>query len=254
MWADSRDALTDLDLSNRSRILDVGCGTGELTRVLTSETAAEVVGVDADQRLLEVADKQVPAVAGDALRLPIRDDSVDLVVCQALLINLPEPVAALTEFNRVSTGLVAAIEPNNAAVSVDSTVNSEVDLESQVREAYLRGVNTDVTLGDQVAPLFDRAGIEPISTRQYNHQKRTEPPYSENALRSARRKASGDGLADHEAELRRGVVGETTYDDLRRAWREMGRDVITQMREKSYERVETVPFTVTVGRVADDTA
>ena len=254
MWAGSRDALADLDLSNRERILDVGCGTGELTRVLASESDAnaEVVGVDADRRLLDVSSESVPAVAGDALRLPFADDSVDCVVCQALLINLPEPAAALREFARVSTDLVAAIEPNNAAVSVDSTVDSEIELESRVREAYLRGVNTDVALGEQVESLFDDVGIKPLSTRQYDHEKRTEPPYSKDALRSAKRKASGEGLADHEAELRRGVAGEATYDTLRRAWREMGREVIEQMQDESYERVETVPFTVTVGQVDND--
>ena len=254
MWADSRDALADLDLPNRRRVLDVGCGTGELTRVLASESAddAEIVGVDADRRLLDVASDHVPCVAGDALDLPFADDSVDCVVCQALLINLPEPAAALREFARVSTDLVAAIEPNNAAVSVDSTVDSEIDLEARVREAYLRGVDTDVALGEQVESLFEAAGIEPLSTRQYDHEKRTEPPYSEDALRSAKRKASGEGLADHETELRRGVAGEATYDTLRRAWREMGREVIGQMQTDDYERVETVPFTVTVGQVDSD--
>ena len=255
MWADSRAALADLDLANRQRVLDVGCGTGKLTRVLASEsTDTEVVGVDADRRLLNIASNHVPTVAGDALRLPVADDSVDLVVCQALLINLPEPTAALREFARVSTDLVAAIEPNNAAVSVDSTVDSEVELESRVREAYLQGVETDVALGEQVESLFAETGIDPLSTRQYNHEKRTEPPYSEDALRSAKRKASGEGLADHETELRRGINDEATYDTLRRAWREMGRDVIEQMQDESYERVETVPFTVTVGQVKSESS
>jgi len=255
MWADSRDALTDLNLLDRKRILDLGCGTGELTRVLAAESAdanAEVIGVDADRRLLDVASNHVSTVAGDALRLPFADDSVDLVVCQALLINLPEPAAALREFARVSTDLVAAIEPNNAAVSVDSTVDNEIDLEARVREAYLRGVDTDVALGEQVEALFDEVGIAPISTRQYDHEKRTEPPYSEDALRSAKQKASGEGLADHETELRRGVADGATYDTLRRAWREMGREVIKQMQAESYERVETVPFTVTVGQADSD--
>jgi len=253
MWADSRAALADLDLPNRQRVLDVGCGTGELTRVIATESAdAEVIGVDADRRLLDVASDHIDCVAGDALGLPFADDSVDLVVCQALLINLPEPAAAIREFARVSTDLVAAIEPNNAAVSVDSTVDSEVDLEARVREAYLQGVDTDVALGEGVESVFEAAGIEPLSTRQYDHEKRTEPPYSDDALRSAKRKASGEGIADHEAELRRGLDEEgdgATYDTLRRAWREMGREVIAQMQTDDYERVETVPFTVTVGQV-----
>ena len=256
MWADSRKALVDLDLAGRTRILDVGCGTGELTRVLAEESTdgdeppAEVVGCDADGDLLNVASEHVPAVAGDALRLPFKNDSFDLVVCQALLINLPDPAAALREFARVSSDLVAAVEPNNAEVSVDSTVSAEVDLETRVREAYLRGVETDVALGDRVEALFEEAGIEVVSTRRYRHEKRTEPPYSETALTDAARKASGAGLADHEAELRRGMAGRaSSYDDLRREWREMGRQVVDEMQAGDYERVEHVPFDVTVGRV-----
>ena len=252
MWADSREPLVDLDLSNRTRILDVGCGTGELTRVLADEAGSdtELVGCDADRDLLTVATDYVPAVTGDALRLPFNDDSFDLVVCQALLINLTEPVAALCEFARVSSRLVAAIEPNNAAVSVDSTVDREVELDARVRDAYLDGVETDVALGEQVEQLFTEAEIEPLSTRRYIHEKRTEPPYSETALKSATRKASGAGLADSKQELQAGLAdSETSYDELRAAWREMGRTVIDQMQAETYERVERVPFDVTVGRL-----
>ena len=253
MWADSREALVDLALDSRSRILDVGCGTGELTRVLAEESAGKVVGCDVDTDLLTVANEYVSAVAGDALRLPFEDDSFDLVVCQALLINLPEPAAALEEFARASSELVATVEPNNAAVSVDSTVSAEVDLEPRVREAFLRGVETDVALGDRVETLFEKAGLDVVSTHHYHHEKRTEPPYSEPALTDAARKASGAGLADHEAELRRGMDGrDSTYDDLRREWREMGRQVVDEIQAGEYERVETVPFDVTVGRVESE--
>ena len=252
MWADSRAALVDLNLQSRTGILDVGCGTGELTRVLAADSDAAVIGCDVDADLLQVATDYVPAVTGDAVRLPFKDDSVDLVVCQALLINLPEPAAAVREFARVSSDLVAAIEPNNAEVSVDSTVDSEVELDATVREAYLDGVETDVALGEQVGGLFEAAGIEPLSTRRYIHEKRTEPPYSETALKSATRKASGAGLADSKRELQAGLAGtETSYDELRAAWREMGRTVIDQMQAETYERVERVPFDVTVGRVSE---
>jgi SAM-dependent methyltransferase len=252
MWADSREALSDLSLSDRERAVDVGCGTGELTRVLDEETPGEVVSVDADTDLLAVARAEtgLPVLAGDATRLPFPDDVADLVVCQALLINLPDPAAGVREFTRVSSDLVAAVEPNNAEVGVDSTVGREVTLERTVREAFLEGVETDVALGEGVSEAFRAAGLEGISTRRYFHEKRIEPPYDEVALEDAARKASGAGLADHEAELRR-VLGDDAYDELRAEWREMGRAVVEAMQAEEYRRAEVVPFDVTVGQVPD---
>lgn len=255
MWADSRQALTDCSLGDRQRVLDVGCGTGELTAVLAEEAPqASVVGADADRDLLAVArdnfaDRQQTAsfLSGDATRLPFRDDHFDLVVCQALLVNLPDPVAALREFARVSADLVAAVEPDNADVAVSSTVETESELEATARRAFIDGVGTDVTTAS-VGDSFDAASLTTLSTRRYYHEKRIDPPYTEADLRGAERKATGAGLADHEAELRRALSADG-YDDLRRRWREMGRAVVRQMGDDEYERAEVVPFDVTVGRV-----
>ncbi|EMA69830.1 methyltransferase type 11 [Halorubrum aidingense JCM 13560] len=253
MWDDGRDALADLDLHGRRTVLDVGCGTGELTRVLDAETPAEttVIGVDADLDLLAVAREETALsyVAGDATRLPVPDDAVDLVVCQALLSNLPDPAAAIAEFARVSTDLVAAIEPDNADVTVTSTVDAEERLEREARTAYLSGVDTDVALGDRVRDAFAAAGLTDVQTGRYVHEKRTAPPYAEPSLSAAARKASGAGLADHRAELV-AATSVDAYDDLRRRWREMGREVVDAIGAGEYERVERVPFDVTVGRVA----
>jgi len=254
MWEGGRDALTDLELPSRRVVLDVGCGTGELTRVLDAETAgdATVIGVDADTDLLRVAREETDLgfVAGDATGLPVADRSVDLVACQALLSNLPEPAAAVREFARVSTDLVAAIEPDNAAVTVSSTVAAEERLEREAREAYLSGVDTDVALGDRVRETFESIGLTDVRTRRYVHEKRTTTPYAEPALAAAARTASGAGLADQRDELV-AATSVDAYDDLRRRWREMGRKVVAEMRAGEYERVERVPFDVTVGRVRD---
>jgi SAM-dependent methyltransferase len=251
MWDDSRATLSDLDLAARSRILDVGAGTGELSRVLAAESHAEVVCLDADPALLAVAHDEtgLPVVAGDATRLPFPDGAFDLVVCQALLVNLPAPGEALREFARVSSDLVAAIEPDNAAVGVDSTVEREVALERRVREAYLDGVGTDVALGDRLPRLFEDAGLLDVRSRRYHHDKRVEPPYGEADLEDAKRKATGEGLDAHERELRN-AVSDTAYDELRREWRTMGRTVVDQMGDREYRRVEVVPFDVVVGRVS----
>ena len=142
MWADSRGALADLDLASRDAVLDVGCGTGELTSVIREESDGRVVGADVDPALLSVARSHGPVVRADATRLPFRDDAFDLVVCQALLINLPDPVAGVREFARVSDDLVAAIEPDNGAVEVTSTVDAEASLARRARKRFLDGRRT----------------------------------------------------------------------------------------------------------------
>jgi SAM-dependent methyltransferase len=250
MW-ESTAALDPLELDSRARVLDVGCGTGELSRVLAAESPGDVIGVDADTALLGVAREAtgLPTVAGDATRLPFRADAADLVVCQALLINLPDPVAAVREFARVSGDLVAAVEPDNSAVEVASTVDREEGLSRQARERFLDGVETDVALGADTAGVFEKAGLEVVSTRRYDHERTTEPPYSEAAVEAARRKVTGGALDDDRETILAGETSEAEYEQLWSDWRSMGRDVVEQMTDEEYERRERVPFFVTVGRV-----
>lgn len=244
MWEDSREALDPLGLESTARVLDVGAGTGALTRVLREESPGVVVALDADADLLSAVDG--PRVRGDATRLPFDDDSFDLVVCQALLVNLPDPLATVREFARVSQGRVAAIEPDNGAVSIDSTVDAEPPLARRARELYLRGVETDAELGAARA-LFEAAGLDAVTVGRYDHERVIEPPYGEQAIESARRKASGEGLASDRETI---LAGETTaeeFDALRQDWRAMGRTVIDQMQDGVYRQREIVPFYVTVG-------
>jgi SAM-dependent methyltransferase len=247
MWEEI-GKLADLELGSRERIVDVGCGTGELTCVLARESPAEVVGIDADPSLLAVARGHVPVLAGDATRLPLRTDAVDLVTCQALLINLPEPHRVIEEFSRVSSELVCAIEPDNGEVTVESTVESEQVLERRARERYIEGTETDVTLGAGSKQLFEDAGLSDVRTRQYVHEKWVSPPYDRASLESAKQKATGAGIESDRETLTESLSPEA-FDSLRSDWREMGREAIEQMRADEYERVERVPFYVTVGRV-----
>ena len=251
MWDDSRAALSALSLDDRERVVDVGCGTGELSRILAEACPGEVVGCDADVRLLERAAAYVPVVAGDARQLPFADGTADLVVCQALLINLLDPAAVVEEFARVSTDLVAAIEPNNGAVTVDSSVDAESQLAERARRAYLEGVDTDVTLGRGVRELFEAAGIDVVATARYDNDRSVEAPYDRDQLIDARRKASGADLADRRAIMLDGGLTPEAFDQLRTDWREMGRTVVEQMADSTYTRTETVPFHVTVGRVSE---
>lgn len=246
MWEGGREALAALRLGECERVLDVGCGTGELSRVLAAVSDGVVIGIDRDPELLCHLPPSVPGVQGNALSLPFRDNSFELVVCQALLVNLRNQVTAVEEFARVAHERVAAIEPDNAAVTVDSTVDAEPPLAQRARELYLGGVETDAALGPRASEVFEAAGLREITTHRHDHELVVAPPYVGEDVADATRKASAAGLR----ERRRAMAGdEETLDDLRERWRAMGREVVQQVRNGEYRRREVVPFYVTVGAV-----
>lgn len=247
LWSD-RSALTPLALPGRDCILDAGAGTGGLTTVLREESSATIVALDADQSLLTEtgADHRV---RGDATRLPFIDSYFDLVTCQALLINLANPAKAIGEFARVSSDLVAAIEPDNTSVHIESTVDAEPALAQQAREAFISGLGTDITLGETAAEHFRSGGLRGVSREVFEHVLTVEPPYDDVSLKRAARQANGDRLAAHRETMLNGSLSLEEFDDLLDAWQSMGRDVAEQMQDGTYRRTETVPMYVTVGAV-----
>ncbi|MBT3192115.1 MAG: methyltransferase domain-containing protein [Verrucomicrobia bacterium] len=86
----ARHVIEHLDLSPSHRVLDVGCGTGSLTRRLGQSLDASagggIVGVDAAERMLDIARSKSPAglpcrfVAGLAESLPYSDCTFDRAV------------------------------------------------------------------------------------------------------------------------------------------------------------------------------
>ncbi|MFB6268167.1 MAG: class I SAM-dependent methyltransferase [Halodesulfurarchaeum sp.] len=250
MWED-RSALESLRLPDRDRILDVGAGSGALTRVLREESDAMVVSLDADIGLLTRIEGGY-TVAGDALTLPFPAGTFDLVVCQALLINLPDPQGAIEQFRRVSSDLVAAIEPDNRAVEIDSTVPAESRLSDRARTYYMRGLDTDVGLGPDVGGRFRDAGLERVSVQRYDHERAVSPPYAESALESAKRKVTASRLQEQRPTLLQGGLSEAEFESLVDDWQAMGRAIVTQIGDETYRRRAVVPFYVTVGRVPQE--
>ncbi|MFC7176322.1 class I SAM-dependent methyltransferase [Halosegnis marinus] len=247
LWAD-RDALAPLALPERTSVLDVGCGTGELAAAMAAECPGRVVGADRDPDLLAALPEEVEGVRADAYSLPFPDDSFDLVACQALLVNLPDPERALREFARVARDAVAAIEPDNAGVTVESTAEGEAGLAREARDRYLAGVETDVALGGDLPALFERAGLPAPETARRDHTRTTTAPYAERELEAVARKARGDAIRDRRGEM---AGDDAELDALRERWREMGREAVAQAREGTYERRETVPFHVAVADLSD---
>ena len=81
-------------------VVDVGCGSGLLTRRLSGR---QVIGVDLSAGMLAVAKQRCDAefVRADAESFGFRDDSVDCIASLFALLHLPDPLACLRECRRV---------------------------------------------------------------------------------------------------------------------------------------------------------
>lgn len=95
----------------RGRVLDVGTGTGRVVlRLARLNADLDIEAVDLSHSMLELARtnaaregiRNVRFSLGDAKQLPFEDGSFDLVVSHQLLHQLPDPILALKEINRVA--------------------------------------------------------------------------------------------------------------------------------------------------------
>lgn len=103
-------------VSNAARLLDVGCGTGSLTRTLANVPGVErVMGVDLSPAYVAHArqvntDPRISFEVGDVCALPFEDGSFDAVYSSLALQFVPNFEAAIGEMRRITQpgGTIAA--------------------------------------------------------------------------------------------------------------------------------------------------
>ena len=90
--------------AKKLKVLDVGCGTGKLSRYLSEETGCDVTGIDTAPEKIEKArnnsDKVVFKVHS-AEEMAFANSTFDVVVSLKVLHDIPSPEKALRESNRV---------------------------------------------------------------------------------------------------------------------------------------------------------
>lgn len=95
-----RRTVAALGLPAGALVVDVACGTGDLCRALAS-AGHRPIGLDFSAGMLAAARTSAPLVLADALRMPLRDGSVDGATCGFALRNVVDLRALLAEIARV---------------------------------------------------------------------------------------------------------------------------------------------------------
>jgi demethylmenaquinone methyltransferase/2-methoxy-6-polyprenyl-1,4-benzoquinol methylase len=121
-----RRAVRELRLPGRSRVLDLACGTGDLSREL-ERAGYLVVGMDFSHGMLRAARTQAPLVEADILHLPVRDGIVDGVTCGFAMRNVISLGGLFAELARVlrpggRAALLDVSEPDNPVLRAGNAV------------------------------------------------------------------------------------------------------------------------------------
>jgi ubiquinone/menaquinone biosynthesis C-methylase UbiE len=166
-----------LNISAGERVLDVGCGSGAVTRDIARRVGSTglAVGLDPSPALLAVArglaqetglGGHVEFHEGDALRLPFPDRSFDAAVCVTVLSHVPKGEAAIPELVRVlrSGGRLGVFD-----LDTDMTAFTHPDrnLTRRIVAAASDATAVNGWLVRQLPLLFQRAGLIDVRARGF---------------------------------------------------------------------------------------
>jgi ubiquinone/menaquinone biosynthesis C-methylase UbiE len=175
---EARTAYLDLlGVTAGERVLDVGCGSGVVTREIARRVGANgrVIGLDPSPGLLGVAHDlareeglgdRVDFREGSALRLPFPDGSFDVVVCVTVLAHVSGGEGAVPELARVVRpgGRVGVYDFDS-----DMTMFSHPDraLTRRIVAAASDATAVDGWLARRLPTLFGEAGLEDVRVRGF---------------------------------------------------------------------------------------
>ncbi|EWY39630.1 hypothetical protein N825_05965 [Skermanella stibiiresistens SB22] len=153
-----------------SRILDIGCGTGDdaLAMAAMVGDGGRVVGLDHSQSLIDEARTRVTAetaavefTAGDVHRLDFPDGGFDGCRADRVFMHLRDRERALAEMIRVTRpgGRVLVREPDWDTLIIDGPGR---DLTRRVIQGHFDRVVLNGWAGRELYRLFRRAGLERV--------------------------------------------------------------------------------------------
>jgi SAM-dependent methyltransferase len=154
------------------RCLDIGCGPGGITDLLSARVGPSglVIGLDRDAEFLDHARKHAPANVefrlDEAYGAALPSGSFDLVHMRFVASTAGEPGKLIAEARRLAKpgGLVALQEPDGSTLNCDPPHPAWDRLKAALLGAFA-GVGADLELARRLYHLVHRSGLRDVQYR-----------------------------------------------------------------------------------------
>jgi SAM-dependent methyltransferase len=182
----TKNILSGENITNKSRILDAGCGTGQTAAYLYQHYFAKVVGIEINPIMIEKAKRRfhslnlpIKLVQGSIEKLPFKDNTFDFILSESVLAFVDKPTA-IREFFRV-------LKKGGRLIANEMTINSKLNHaeESEIMKFYALD---SLLMEDDWRKLFETEGFKEIvikiekteishgnNTPEFNFSKSFEP-------------------------------------------------------------------------------
>ncbi|MFC7302281.1 class I SAM-dependent methyltransferase [Cognatiluteimonas weifangensis] len=175
IWPQEQRLFERYGLAGELRILDLGCGTGEITRRLAQRyPQATLLGIDileanlARARAGDTAGDRIRYAQGDAFALSCGDAEFDLVTCRHMSQAVPDFAQVLAEITRVLKpgGWLHLLSEDYAMLHFPAPEPQAFDPDrfwNQNVIAFLQGMGCDGRIGRHTPALLAQAGYSDIA-------------------------------------------------------------------------------------------
>jgi SAM-dependent methyltransferase len=169
IWPQEEPLFRRYGLEGPLDVLDVGCGTGDVThRIAALYPEARVTGVDLVESHLAEARRRYGSfgerlrfVTGDALDLALADGSFDLVVCRHMLQSVPDAGRVISELVRVARpgGRLHLLAEDYHMIHAEPGALDPDEFWLRGAVAFGQAVGTDLRIGRTAYGHLRRAGV-----------------------------------------------------------------------------------------------